>query len=181
MKERKIETAVFAGGCFWCTEAIFSRLKGVFSVIPGYAGGTKENPTYREVSSGTTGHAEAVQIEYNPTEISFNDLLAVFFSTHDPTTVNRQGSDSGEQYRSSIFYTAGEQKAAAEKFIGDLQKEGVFSKNIVTRIEPLIKFYSAEDYHRRYYEMNRSAPYCQVVIAPKIEKLNARYQALIKK
>ncbi len=175
-----MQTAVFGGGCFWCTEAVFTNLKGVASVAPGYAGGTTKNPTYESVRSGMTGHAEVIRIEYDPAQISFNDLLTVFFATHDPTTVNRQGNDVGTQYRSAIFYTTEEQKRAAEEFIRQLAESDPGGKPIVTEITPLDVFYEAEDYHKQYYERNRSAGYCQVIIEPKVQKLQEKFQNLLK-
>lgn len=177
----KPETAVFGGGCFWCTEAVFQSLKGVLSVLPGYAGGRVPNPSYEQVSSGRTGHAEAIKIEFVPAQIKFEDLLGVFFATHDPTTLNRQGGDVGEQYRSAVFYASPEQKLAAENFIRKLNQEGVFSAPIVTQIQPLDKFYAAEDYHKNYYVKNSGQPYCQAVINPKLAKLRAKFAGLLKK
>ncbi len=174
----KNEKIVFAGGCFWCTEAIFLGLRGVLSARPGYAGGNVKNPTYEQVSGGKTGHAESVEIEYNLNEIDFSDLLAVFFGTHDPTTRNRQGNDVGTQYRSVIFYTSPEQKKTAEESIASLmEKDGI---NVVTEIEKLDEFYPAEDYHEKYYEKNQSAPYCQIIIDPKLKKLRENFQNFLK-
>lgn len=173
------EIAIFAGGCFWCTEALFKSLKGVLSVTSGYTGGTKEDATYEKVSSGETGHAESVKIEYNRDLISFSDLLAVFFNTHDPTTLNRQGADTGTQYRSAIFYTSEEQKEVAEKLIQELEDTKSYDKPVVTSLEPFTEFFPAEDYHKDYYERNKNAPYCEIVIAPKLEKLNERFKKLI--
>ena len=174
------ETAVFGGGCFWCTEAVFQRLRGVSSVLPGYSDGHVKNPTYEEVSSGTTGHAEATKIEFDPAEISFRDLLDVFFATHDPTTLNRQGNDEGTQYRSIIFYMSPEQKAEAEKFISELEKDGIFSSPIVTQIRAFDKFYVAEDYHQNYYNQNKNKGYCMAVINPKLDKLRKRFAEKLK-
>ena len=173
------QIAVFGGGCFWCTEAIFSSLKGVKSVIPGYSGGTKVNPSYDEVSGGNTGHVECAKIEFDPEIISFNDLLNVFFHTHDPTTLNRQGNDVGTQYRSVIFYTSLEQKESANNFIKELEKNHSYNKPIVTTVEPLGEFYLAEDYHQKYYENHKDAPYCQIIIEPKLEKLNTEFKELL--
>ena len=173
----KMETAVFGGGCFWCTEALFGKLDGVISVTPGYSGGATKNPTYNEVSSGKTGHAEVVKIEYDPEKISYSDLLTVFFATHDPTTQNRQGADIGTQYRSAIFYSSDTQKKTAEEFIAELNKSG---PKVVTEIKTLEAFYEAEEYHKKYYQKNLSAPYCQMVISPKLEKLKERFYKLIK-
>ncbi|MBU6501044.1 MAG: peptide-methionine (S)-S-oxide reductase MsrA [Patescibacteria group bacterium] len=175
--ENEIQRAVFAGGCFWCTEAVFEELKGVVSVMPGYTGGTTKNPTYEQVCTGRTGHAEAIKIEYNPEKISYSDLLTVFFATHDPTTLNRQGADTGTQYRSAIFYATDEQKKSAEAFIKELNKSG---PKVVTEIVPLGDFYDAEDYHRQYYKNNTSAPYCQIVINPKMDKLKEKFHELLK-
>jgi len=172
--------AIFGGGCFWCTEAVFRELKGVKSVMPGYAGGTTKNPTYEQVCTGNTGHAEVIRIEYDLIEIDFKDLLTVFFATHDPTTLNRQGNDSGTQYRSAVFYTTEAQKKEAEKFIEDLESSDPSGKPIVTELQPLDAFYEAEDYHREYFKNNRSAPYCQVIIEPKVEKLQKKFAELLK-
>jgi peptide-methionine (S)-S-oxide reductase len=173
------ETAIFGGGCFWCTEAIFTRLKGVQSVESGYAGGQTENPTYEQVSSGETGHAEAVQIKFDPSLIQYADLLNVFFATHDPTTPNRQGNDVGTQYRSAIFYTSEQQKKEAEEFIEKLGNDAVFENPIVTEVSSLDKFWPAESYHRRYYDQNQSKPYCSLVISPKIAKLRTKFSHLL--
>lgn len=173
------EVAVFGGGCFWCTEAIFKMLKGVSSVLPGYAGGTKENPTYEEVSSGTTGHAEVIQIEFDPTQISFQDLLTVFFGSHDPTTRNKQGNDVGEQYRSVVLYTNPVQQSAAQDFIAELNASSKDGKPIVTDVVPLDKFYPAEEYHRDYYKNNKKQPYCELVINPKLEKVQKQFADLL--
>lgn len=172
-----MEVVVFGGGCFWCTEATFKMLKGVASVAPGYTGGTTENPTYDAVSSGRTGHAEVIRIEFDPTKIAFNDLLTVFFATHDPTTPNRQGADVGTQYRSAVFFTTLEQKNETEAFISDLKKEGVTA---VTEVAPLSVFTEAEDYHKDYFAKNTSAAYCQIIIAPKVEKVQKRFAELLK-
>ena len=181
------KTAVFANGCFWCTEAVFSMLKGVFSVKPGYAGGTLpigadpvKGPTYEQVSNGNTGFAEAIEIEYDPAIISYDDLLVVFFNTHDPTTLNRQGHDIGTQYRSAIFYTDNEQKEKSSSLIEQLNQMEAYDKPVVTDVQPLEKFYEAEDYHHDYYKNNPSQPYCELVIAPKIEKLQKRFADLLK-
>jgi len=173
------EVAVFGGGCFWCTEAIFNKLKGVIAVLPGYSGGTKSDPSYEEVSVGNTGHAECTKIEFDPKIISFNDLLNVFFQTHDPTTLNRQGADIGTQYRSVVFYKNIEQKDIANNFIKELEQNHSYDRPIVTTIEPLAEFYSAEDYHQKYYESHKDAPYCQLIIEPKLEKLGREFKELI--
>lgn len=172
------QTAVFGGGCFWCTEAIFQRLKGVTSVLPGYAGGHVANPTYEQVSEGDTGHAEVTKIEFDPREIPFEALLEVFFATHDPTTLNRQGNDVGEQYRSVIFYTNEAQKQTAQNFIKNAQKD--FNSPIVTQLQPLDKFYLAENYHQNYYNQNSGKAYCQVIINPKLDKLRKKFAAKLK-
>ncbi len=173
------ETIVFGGGCFWCTEAVFSMLKGVQSVEPGYAGGEVPNPTYEQVSTGTTGHAEVIKIEYDPHEIAFEELLQVFFGSHDPTTLNRQGSDVGPQYRSAVFYTSERQKEKTEHYIMVMNK-GLGVKKIVTEVAPLKKFYPAEDYHKNYFENNRGAGYCQLIIEPKVEKVGEKFRSLLK-
>ncbi len=174
------KTAYFAGGCFWCTEAIFSRLKGILSVKPGYAGGQMVNPNYEDVSTSQTGHVETIKVEYDPAIISYNDLLSVFFSTHDPTALNRQGNDVGEQYRSMILYVNEEQKKQVEDYIAKLTEEKVFKNPIVTEIKPLDKFYEAEAYHEDYYEKHNHQPYCLLVINPKLKKLKEHYQHLLK-
>jgi peptide-methionine (S)-S-oxide reductase len=176
----KLETAVFGGGCFWCTEAIFTRLKGVESVESGYSGGETDNPTYEKVSAGNTGHAEAIEIQFDSSIIKYEDLLNVFFATHDPTTLNRQGNDVGTQYRSAIFYASPEQKKSAEEYIKKLESEGVYDDLIVTEVTVLRKFWPAESYHKRYYDQNQSKPYCQFVISPKIAKLRAKFASLLK-
>jgi peptide-methionine (S)-S-oxide reductase len=165
-----IEVATFANGCFWCTEAVFQELKGVEKVTNGYTGGHVKNPTYEQVCNKDTGHAECLQIEYEPKQISFDELLEVFWKTHDPTTVNRQGNDVGPQYRSAIFYHNQEQKEKAEKYKEELDKSGVFNSPIVTSIEPFTVFYPAENYHADYFKRNSSQPYCYYVIKPKMEK-----------
>jgi peptide-methionine (S)-S-oxide reductase len=178
--EAKFEIAVFGGGCFWCTEAIFVRLKGVESVQSGYAGGKTENPTYEQVSMGNSGQAESIQIKFDPSVVKYSDLLNVFFAMHDPTTLNRQGADIGEQYRSAVFYTSEEQKTQAEEFIKKLTTDKVFDDPIVTEVTALNKFWPAESYHQRYYEENQNKPYCQIVINPKIAKLRAKFAPLLK-
>ncbi len=178
--EEPIQTAVFGGGCFWCTEAVFLRLKGVITVTSGYAGGSSEHPTYESVSMGNTGHAEAIQIEFDPAQISYQDLLDVFFHTHDPTTLNRQGNDSGTQYRSVILYQNEDQKQAAENSIARLTAEHAFDQPIVTEVKALDKFYSAEAYHQQYYDNNQYQPYCQIVISPKLQKFEEKFKHLLK-
>lgn len=180
MDNTKKEIVVFGGGCFWCTEAVFEELRGVISVLPGYAGGTIPNPTYEQVCTGKTGHAEVIQVEYDPAEIRFRDLLTVFFATHDPTTPNRQGNDVGTQYRSAVFYTTAEQKKEAEDFIAGINVSSLNRAQTATEVEPLEKFYPAEQYHRDYYEKNKSQPYCQIVINPKLEKVQKEFAALLK-
>jgi peptide-methionine (S)-S-oxide reductase len=174
-KKTEMEIATLATGCFWCSEAVFNRLKGVESVLPGYSGGKVENPSYDDVCTGRTGHAEAAQIEFDPNIISFEKLLDVFWHTHDPTTLNRQGNDVGTQYRSAIFYHNEEQREIAEKSKRELEKGGAYKDPIVTEITPFKKFYVAEDYHKKYYEQHQDAPYCRFVIEPKIHKLLNRY------
>ncbi len=172
--------ATFAGGCFWCTEAVYEEIKGVISVTSGYTGGKLKNPTYSDITTGKTGHAEAIQIEFNPAEISFNDLLYIFFATHNPTTLNRQGADVGTQYRSEVFYHSKEQKEITETMIAQLEKEKVYNSHIVTKITPATIFYKAEDYHQNYYYNNQFQPYCQVVINPKLEKLRKLFKDKLK-
>lgn len=170
-----MEVATLAGGCFWCTEALFSQLKGLDRVQSGYSGGKLENPTYEQVSTGTTGHAEAVQITFDPDVISYKEILDIFFSTHDPTTLNRQGPDVGNQYRSVIFYHNDEQKAIAEQVIKEIEEEKIFDAPIVTQVEPFKTFYKAEDYHRDYFKRHPEQAYCRLVIAPKMAKLRELY------
>ena len=177
--QTSLQTAIFANGCFWCTEAVFAGLKGVKSVMPGYAGGAVANPSYEQVCTGKTGHAECLKIEFNPAVISFGDLLAVFFNTHDPTTLNRQGNDVGTQYRSVIFYTSDEQKIQSEALIKELNDSKAYDKPVVTEVKALNIFYPAENYHQNYYETHKDAPYCQLVIAPKLEKLQEKFAKLI--
>jgi len=176
-----IQIATFANGCFWCTEAIFEELDGVISAVSGYTGGETENPTYKQVCSGETGHAECLQITYDPSKISFDELLEVFWKTHDPTTLNRQGADVGTQYRSAIFYHNEEQREKAEKYKAELDKSGAFDNPIVTEIEPFTRFYPAEDYHQQYYEANGNTnPYCKIVIQPKVEKFRKVFKDKLK-
>lgn len=170
-----LAVATFGNGCFWCTEAIFQQLKGVESVYPGYTGGSVKNPSYREVCTGTTGHAEAIQIKYDPSVINYRELLDIFFYTHDPTTLNRQGADVGTQYRSAIFYHNEEQKAAAEEIISQLTAEKVYDDPIVTEVTPMDVFYMAEDYHKNYYLNNKNQGYCRAVINPKLDKFMKKY------
>jgi peptide-methionine (S)-S-oxide reductase len=174
------EVATLAGGCFWCTEAVFLELKGVKSVEPGYIGGKIVNPTYKEICGGETGHAEAIQITFDPEEMSFGELLEVFFATHDPTTLNRQGNDVGTQYRSEIFYHNDTQQKISEDYIALMTNENTFGKPIVTKIAAVSKFYQAEDYHKNYYNDNKSQGYCSYIITPKIEKLKKLYADKLK-
>ncbi|HEU0080714.1 MAG TPA: peptide-methionine (S)-S-oxide reductase MsrA [Candidatus Paceibacterota bacterium] len=176
----KREVAVFGGGCFWCTEAVFKMLRGVSSVLPGYSGGSTENPTYEEVCSGATGHVEVARVEYDPSQVSFRDLMTVFFGSHDPSTPNRQGNDVGTQYRSVIFYTTPAQKAEAEAFIADINASSKEGKPVVTTVEPLGAFYEAEDYHRDYFARHPGNPYCEVVINPKLQKVSEKFATLLK-
>lgn len=177
----RTESAVFGGGCFWCTEAVFQELKGVASVMSGYSGGTIAHPTYEQVSSGKTGHAEVIKIDFDPEVVSFRDLLTVFFASHDPTTMNRQGADVGTQYRSVIFYESDVQKQVAQDFIRELNASSPAGVPIVTAVEPLTNFYPAEEYHRNYYKNNASQPYCQLVINPKLQKVQEQFADLLKK
>ena len=169
------ETATLAGGCFWCLEAVYKELRGVEKVVSGYMGGQVPNPSYQLVCTGTTGHAEVVQITYDPEEISFRDLLKVFFTIHDPTTLNRQGGDVGTQYRSAIFYHSPAQQEAADEVVRELTAEGVWDDPIVTEVVPLEQFYPAEEYHQDYFERNPSQPYCQAVVAPKVSKVRKHF------
>jgi len=177
----KYELATFGGGCFWCTEAVFKQIDGVVETVVGYAGGDVENPTYEQVCTGTTGHAEVCQVKYDPEKISYKDLLEVFFKTHDPTTLNRQGADVGTQYRSVIFYHNDVQKNLALEYIKKLGREGVYSKPIVTQVEPLKNFYRAEEYHQNYFEKNPYSTYCIFVVAPKIDKTKKLFKDKLKK
>jgi peptide-methionine (S)-S-oxide reductase len=175
-----LEKATLGGGCFWCTEAVYKELKGVVKAVPGYSGGHIKNPSYREVCTGRTGHAEVVQITFNPKEVSFAEILEVFFLTHDPTTLNRQGNDVGTQYRSAIFFHNEEQKQTAEKIIKRFEEEKVYDNPIVTEITPFDTFYLAEDYHHNYFERNKDQPYCQFVVAPKLEKFRKIFKEQLK-
>ncbi len=172
------ETATLAGGCFWCSEALFKRLKGVISVASGYSGGRKENPSYDEVCTGQTGHAEAIQIVFDPKIISYQQLLEVFWRVHDPTTLNRQGNDVGEQYRSAIFYHNEKQKKMAEQLKEKLEEEKIYKDRIMTEIVPFASFYKAENHHQNYYDKNQDYPYCQAVIYPKLQKLLKDFYSL---
>ncbi len=175
------EAATLAGGCFWCLEAVFDEVKGVESVESGYAGGHVQNPTYRAVCNGETGHAEVVQIKFDPSVVSYRDLLNVFFAIHDPTTLNRQGADAGTQYRSAIFYHSPAQKEAAETLVKELNEQKIWNNPIVTEVSPLSNFYMAEDYHQEYFARNPYQPYCQAVVTPKVSKFRKHYLELLKK
>ncbi|MEZ4949123.1 MAG: peptide-methionine (S)-S-oxide reductase MsrA [Saprospiraceae bacterium] len=179
MNQGNQKIATFGAGCFWCVEAVFQDLKGVYKVVSGYMGGHIKNPAYREVCNGTTGHAEVIQIQFNPDVISYETLLEIFFTTHDPTTLNRQGADRGTQYRSAIFYHNENQKAVAEKVKSEFAPT-LWPDPIVTEITAASAFYVAEDYHQNYYKENSTQPYCEIVINPKLQKLRAKYGALIK-
>ncbi|MDP3147981.1 MAG: peptide-methionine (S)-S-oxide reductase MsrA [Ignavibacteria bacterium] len=176
----KLDTATFGSGCFWCSEAIFERVKGVHKVISGYAGGTTENPSYEQVCTGKTGHAEVCQIIFDPTVVSFADLLKIFWKTHDPTTLNRQGADEGTQYRSVVFYHSNEQKKLAEHYKLELDNSGAWADPIVTEISPFTKFYPAEAYHQNYFANNPTQGYCSFVIAPKVEKFEKVFKEKLK-
>ena len=175
----KYETATFGAGCFWCVEAVYQNLKGVQKVVSGYAGGKTPNPTYKQICTGQTGHAEVAQITYDPTQISYQALLDVFWNTHDPTTLNRQGADTGTQYRSVIFYNNDQQKEIAEQSMTETNASGLRSNPIVTEISPIPTFYPAEDYHQNYYQSNPSQPYCRVIISPKIQKLKKEFKHML--
>ncbi len=181
MTNQNEETATLAGGCFWCLEAVFADLRGVARVVSGYSGGHVENPTYRAVCDGTTGHAEVVQITFDPQVISYRELLEIFFTIHDPTTLNRQGGDVGTQYRSAIFYHTPEQRETAAAVIAELGAAGVWDAPIVTEVAPLSVFYAAEDYHQEYYRNNASQPYCRAVVAPKVAKVRQKYMEKLKR
>ena len=176
----KTDTATFGTGCFWCTEAIFQQVDGVIKVTSGYSGGQKDNPTYKEVCTGTTGHAECLNVVYDPAKVTFDELLEIFWQVHDPTTLNRQGNDVGTQYRSVIFYHNDEQKAKAEKYKAELDKSGAWVNPVVTTLEPFTKFYAAEDYHQNYYNDNKEQGYCQFVIRPKVEKFQKVFKNKLK-
>lgn len=177
----ELDVATLGGGCFWCLEPIFKDLRGVVSAESGYSGGRRPNPTYEQVSTGTTGHAEVVQVTFDPKQISYRDLLRIFFTFHDPTTLNRQGADVGTQYRSVVLYHSPEQKAATEEVIRELDREGVWGKPIVTQIVPFEAFYRAEDYHQDYFLNNPGQGYCRVVIAPKVTKFRKQYADMLKR
>ena len=175
MEQQEREAATLGGGCFWCLEAVYEQLRGVERVESGYAGGHVPSPTYEQVCAGTTGHAEVVQVTFDPRVVSFREILEVFFTIHDPTTPDRQGADVGPQYRSAVFYHSREQEETTERVIGELEQQGVWSDPIVTQVAPLTEFYPAEAYHREYYRRNSGQPYCQVVIAPKVAKFRRAY------
>ncbi len=179
--EKELKKATLGGGCFWCTEAVYKEIKGVTDVVPGYSGGSIKNPAYREVCTGRTGHAEVVQITYDPEVVSYKEILDVFFMTHDPTTLNRQGNDVGTQYRSVIFYHNEEQKETAEELIRLFNKENTFNNPVVTEIVPFETFYKAEDYHKDYFEKNPDQPYCQFIVAPKVDKFKGMFRNKIKR
>jgi len=181
MGNENLETATLAAGCFWCVEAVFDDLQGVEDVVSGYSGGHSENPTYREVCSETTGHAEVVQIKFDPAVLSYADLLRVYFTVHDPTQLNRQGSDIGTSYRSAIFYHSDEQKHAAEEVIEEITGAGIYDKPIVTEVTAFDKFWPAEDYHQEYFANNPSQPYCAGVVAPKVAKFRQQFAVRLKK
>ena len=181
MENNNFETATLGAGCFWCVEAVFDDLKGVTDVVSGYSGGHTENPTYREVCSETTGHAEVTQITFDPQEISFADILRVFFAVHDPTTLNRQGNDIGSSYRSAIFYHSPEQKQTAEEVIKEVTEAGIYDNPIVTEVTAFDKFYPAEDYHQEYFANNPTQPYCAAVVAPKVAKFRKQFVSRLKK
>jgi peptide-methionine (S)-S-oxide reductase len=174
------ERATLGGGCFWCLEAVFEQLQGVDRVVSGYAGGSTPNPTYKQVCGGGTGHAEVVQVAFNPAVITYRDILEVFFATHDPTTLNRQGADVGTQYRSAIFYETPEQKRTADELIAELTKEGIWPRPIVTEVQPLATFYPAEDYHQGYFRGNPGQPYCAAVVSPKVAKFRQKFASRLK-
>ncbi len=177
----ELQVATLGSGCFWCTEAFFLKLNGVEFVVSGYSGGKVKNPTYREVCTGLTGHAEVIQVKFNPKIISYEEILEVFWNTHDPTTLNKQGADEGTQYRSAVFYHSEEQKKIAEEYKNQLDKSGVYKNRIVTELTPFTVFYPAEDYHQNYYALNQNQGYCQYVIRPKVEKFNKQYASKLKK
>ena len=178
--ERSVELATLGGGCFWCLEAVYKELRGVGRVVSGYAGGWVENPTYRQVCEGTTGHAEVVQLTFDPSAVSYRELLEVFFTIHDPTTPNRQGADIGTQYRSAVFYHTDEQRETAERVIAELTAGGVWGAPIVTEVVPLETFYPAEDYHQEYYRNNPNQGYCRVVVTPKVAKARQKFLSKLK-
>ena len=175
MDDKNLETATLAAGCFWCVEAVFDDLRGVEDVVSGYSGGHADNPNYQQVCSGTTGHAEVIQVRFDPSEVSFREILQVFFTVHDPTTMNRQGNDVGTQYRSAIFYHSDEQKRVAEEVIREIADAGIYDDPIVTEIVPFDKFWPAENYHQEYFSNNPNQPYCTAVVAPKVAKFRKNF------
>lgn len=175
-----LEIATLGGGCFWCMEAVYNQLKGIRKIVSGYSGGSIVNPTYGQVSTGRTGHAEVIQLLYDPIVISYEEILKIFFTTHDPTTLNRQGADEGTQYRSIIFYHNEEQKKIAEQVINELMSENYFYSPIVTKVEPFVAFYPAEEYHKNYFQRHPEQPYCRIVISPKIAKLRKKFRDKLK-
>ena len=179
MSERRTEIATLAGGCFWCTEAVIQKLRGVEKVIPGYTGGHVANPTYQDVCTGLTGHAEAIQVTFDPDAISYQQILEVFFTLHDPTTLNRQDADVGPQYRSAVYYHDEAQKETVERVIAEVSASGMYANAIVTEVAPASEFYVAEDYHHNFYEDNKSYPYCTIVIDPKVQKLYKNFEPLL--
>jgi peptide-methionine (S)-S-oxide reductase len=179
--DQVLKTATFGAGCFWCTEAVFLNVKGVAKVVSGYSGGKGKNPSYREICSGLTGHAEVIQITYDAQIVSFEDLLEVFWNTHDPTTLNKQGADEGTQYRSVVFYHDDDQRQSAETYKNQLDGSHIYKKPIVTEISPLINYYPAEDYHQNYFELNPNQSYCQYVVRPKVEKFMKQFEGKLKK
>ncbi len=181
MENKNVETATLGAGCFWCVEAVFDDLKGVRDVVSGYSGGRTENPTYQQVCSETTGHAEVINVEFNPEEVSFKDILQVFFTVHDPTQLNRQGNDVGSSYRSAIFYHDDAQKQVAEETVKEINAEGIYDKPIVTEITAFDKFYAAENYHQEYFANNPNQPYCAAVVAPKVAKFRQKFVSRLKK
>ena len=174
------ELATLGGGCFWCTEAVFLEIEGVEKVVPGYSGGHVKNPTYKQVTTGTTGHAEVIQVTFDPEALTYREVLEVFFTMHDPTQLNRQGADVGTQYRSVIFYHSDEQKKTAEVFISEMNETNIFNLPIVTKLEPFKDFYEAEDYHKNYYERNKNQGYSRFVIAPKLDKVEKKFKEMLK-
>lgn len=180
MENNNLETATLGGGCFWCTEAVFDSVIGVKDVVSGYSGGHTENPTYQQVCSETTGHAEVVQVKFDPNEISYKEILEIFFGTHNPTTLNRQGNDVGSSYRSAVFYHTPEQKETAHEVVKELTDEGIFDDPIVTEITEFTRFYPAEDYHQEYFANNSNQPYCMGVVAPKVSKFRQRFADKLK-
>lgn len=175
-----MQNIVLGGGCFWCVEAVFQLFDGIEELMPGYAGGKTPNPSYREVCSGSTGHAEVVRVTWDPDKLSLEDVLTLFFHAHDPTTLNRQGNDVGTQYRSAIFYQNEEEKEAIDRVIAEIEEKRVWNRPIVTQVEPLTEFFPAEDYHKNYYQEHPSQPYCNIVIGPKVQKMKTQFSQLLK-